>query len=322
MDGFSFAYMKEAFVTSLLVIAGERQGKELRRQINDGNDNGDDLDSYQIFREMKKQIKVLREDMGKSNSLSSFTADSPPLLETQMDRNSKRATSASSIDDDWNPIFNITSKVGSFPAQYEIEVKGSTKVTSKDISSSEATTHGTFDEASGSNAHPINAVSISSTSGDKDWKSNFKITAQIGNFPFIHDLEVECNSRRVDSKPGSTITHDTMDIPFPEPLPPVVDSPITAHRTLHGMGMEPFPFPFPSPSPSPSPSNMTFTEIHPQPHRPGEKIDTNSPIPSTSSPPSFHTTQVHVPIQDQDPLVNNTTFPIPGPLFACPIPYR
>ena len=304
-------------MTSLLVIAGERQGKEFMRQKNDTTDDSDDLDSYQIFREMKKQIKALREDMGKSNSLSPLASDSPLPLEIQLGRDPKIATSASSIDADWNPIFKITSKMGSFQVQHEIEVKGSTKATSKDLSSSEPTTNGTVDEASISNAHPTNAVSISNTSGDKDWNSNFKTIVQVGIYPFTHDLEIDYNSQHIESKPGGTNTHDAIDIPLPEPLPPIIDSPwITTHRTLHGMGkMEP----------SPS-SNTTLTETYHQPHHPREKkTDAHNPISSTSpSQSSSQSTQLHnqAHVDVQDSLVNNTTLPIPNPRFACPIPYR
>ena len=64
MVDFSFAYMKEAFVTTLLVMAGNRTEKGFLLKVEDGNDDGDDLDDYELWREMKKQVAILREDMG------------------------------------------------------------------------------------------------------------------------------------------------------------------------------------------------------------------------------------------------------------------
>lgn len=63
-DGFSFAYLKEAFVASLLIIAGRRAEESFRT----GNDNDKDhLDDYELWREIKKQIKLLRDDMDSSS---------------------------------------------------------------------------------------------------------------------------------------------------------------------------------------------------------------------------------------------------------------
>jgi SpoVK/Ycf46/Vps4 family AAA+-type ATPase len=75
-DGFSFAYMQEAFVTSLLAIAQRRsesldEGMEKKKEKvegggdgNDGDDDGDkDLDEYELWREIKLVVKALRDDM-------------------------------------------------------------------------------------------------------------------------------------------------------------------------------------------------------------------------------------------------------------------
>jgi len=62
---FSFAYLKEAFVATLLAIAGHRSEDEGE---GGGNDEGGDLDDYEIWREMKKQVKALREDMDTHNN--------------------------------------------------------------------------------------------------------------------------------------------------------------------------------------------------------------------------------------------------------------
>ncbi len=58
---FSFAYLKEAFVATLLAIAGHRSESE--GAADGGDDEGGDLDDYELWREMKKQVKALREDM-------------------------------------------------------------------------------------------------------------------------------------------------------------------------------------------------------------------------------------------------------------------
>lgn len=59
-EDFSFAYLKEAFVATLLAIAGNRSEDETR---GGGDDEGGNLDDYELWREMKKQVKLLREDM-------------------------------------------------------------------------------------------------------------------------------------------------------------------------------------------------------------------------------------------------------------------
>lgn len=83
-DGFSFAYMQEAFVAALLVIAGQKDaageggeageysvmGKSMGEYFIEhggwgtARDGGeDDLDKYVLWRELKKQVKILREEM-------------------------------------------------------------------------------------------------------------------------------------------------------------------------------------------------------------------------------------------------------------------
>ena len=56
-DDFSFAYLKEAFVATLLVIAGNRSEDE------DTSGGGDDLDEYELWREIKNQVRLLRDEM-------------------------------------------------------------------------------------------------------------------------------------------------------------------------------------------------------------------------------------------------------------------
>ena len=75
---FSFAYIQEAFVASLLSIAGatedeqsgeavlessrEREFSELTEDSN-RSEGDDDLDKYVLWRQMKKQVRILRDEM-------------------------------------------------------------------------------------------------------------------------------------------------------------------------------------------------------------------------------------------------------------------
>ncbi|KAL6720482.1 hypothetical protein ACLMJK_002406 [Lecanora helva] len=66
---FSFAYLKEAFVATLLVIAGNRSEDGTRF----GDEEGGNLDDYELWRVIKKQVDVLRKDMDSRNA--QMTAD-------------------------------------------------------------------------------------------------------------------------------------------------------------------------------------------------------------------------------------------------------
>ena len=57
---FSFAYLKEAFVATLLAIANDKSEKQIRGR---EDDEGGDLDDYELWREMKTQVRLLKEDM-------------------------------------------------------------------------------------------------------------------------------------------------------------------------------------------------------------------------------------------------------------------
>jgi hypothetical protein len=78
-DGFSFAYIQEAFLASLLVIASQTEnGLETDPEFgfvllepgnmgsDDDEDREDDLEKLILWREFKKQVKILREDMDNS----------------------------------------------------------------------------------------------------------------------------------------------------------------------------------------------------------------------------------------------------------------
>jgi transitional endoplasmic reticulum ATPase len=82
--GFSFAYMQEAFVAALLAIAADENGKlndisqsfELVTMddfdLGTSEEDGDkDLDKYVLWREIKRQIKILRKDLEESGDSES-----------------------------------------------------------------------------------------------------------------------------------------------------------------------------------------------------------------------------------------------------------
>jgi hypothetical protein len=74
MDDFSFAYMQEAFVAALLVLArGDDPGTANGEWIGD-----DDWEQYEFYRVIKKTVETLREDMGGSSNL----AHQPPCAVT------------------------------------------------------------------------------------------------------------------------------------------------------------------------------------------------------------------------------------------------
>jgi SpoVK/Ycf46/Vps4 family AAA+-type ATPase len=60
-DGFSFAYIQEAMVASLLAIAA-RSGSGYEDY--DGSSGDDDLDKLVLWKEIKKQVKILRDEIG------------------------------------------------------------------------------------------------------------------------------------------------------------------------------------------------------------------------------------------------------------------
>ena len=88
-DGFSFAYMQEAFVATLLAIAQERsellgdiEGVKTGGDEDAARDNAEkDLDDYELWRELKKTIKALRNDMDNTpdKDKSSTNDDSDPV---------------------------------------------------------------------------------------------------------------------------------------------------------------------------------------------------------------------------------------------------
>ena len=97
---FSFAYLKEAFVATLLTIARHRTDF-VARGGGDKEDDGD-LDDYELWREMKKTVKALREDMGTRNKrtasghvLASTTSQPQPLATSMLPSSGYDASASS-----------------------------------------------------------------------------------------------------------------------------------------------------------------------------------------------------------------------------------
>lgn len=63
-DGFSFAYLQESFVATLLELA--RSGEDSESSDSDDEGDGTPLDRYELWRVIKKQIKILRDQMDSS----------------------------------------------------------------------------------------------------------------------------------------------------------------------------------------------------------------------------------------------------------------
>ena len=63
-QGFSFAYLQEAFVATLSAIAQNESEDGIR---GGGDEDGGDEDDYRLWREMKKQVRSLRDDMDSSD---------------------------------------------------------------------------------------------------------------------------------------------------------------------------------------------------------------------------------------------------------------
>ena len=104
---FSFAYLKEAFVATLSVIAGHRSERDETgcgggRHDDDENDNEDrDLDDYELWREIKNQVRLLRLDMDAKYHVQDITdlasQQGPPPLAIATNPLAKTAAAALNI---------------------------------------------------------------------------------------------------------------------------------------------------------------------------------------------------------------------------------
>jgi hypothetical protein len=83
-EGFSFAFIQEAFLASLLVIASEgavEADADLEFDLlddaagSDAEGEGDDLEKVVLWVEFRKQVKILREDMDSSGPIEEDMSD-------------------------------------------------------------------------------------------------------------------------------------------------------------------------------------------------------------------------------------------------------
>jgi hypothetical protein len=102
-DGFSFAYMQEAFLASLLQLAIGPEDNNYEEPISsptvefvkvqhdekaadahdEASDGDKDLDKYVLWRELKKQVNILREQIGNDDD-SKRSSVPPPLNQQRM----------------------------------------------------------------------------------------------------------------------------------------------------------------------------------------------------------------------------------------------
>lgn len=102
---FSFAYLKEAFVSTVLAIARNRSENGIR---GGGDEDGGDLDDYELWREMKTQVRLLRDDMD-SSGVKKYHTREPLDLALQSPENATTAPAGSAFS-------TLPSRPGSNPA--------------------------------------------------------------------------------------------------------------------------------------------------------------------------------------------------------------
>jgi transitional endoplasmic reticulum ATPase len=112
-DDFSFAYLKEAFVATLLELARKHGDDDDEESYEDGDDDEDPLEKYEFWRVFKAQVKILRDDMGsetitESSSKAGETAGAyevfPAGYEEMMSLLEKMRLQGSSHDQQLNKV--------------------------------------------------------------------------------------------------------------------------------------------------------------------------------------------------------------------------
>ena len=99
---FSFAYLKEAFVATMLAIANDRSENGIK---GGGDDGGEDLDDYELWREIKKQVRALRNDMD-SGVVVKYQREEPMDLMLQPPEPATAAPAGSSSTPPFRPASN------------------------------------------------------------------------------------------------------------------------------------------------------------------------------------------------------------------------
>ncbi|KAH7132045.1 P-loop containing nucleoside triphosphate hydrolase protein [Dendryphion nanum] len=82
-EDFSFAYLKEAFVATLLDLARNREDEsdDENDDATSGEDEDDPLDKYEFWRTFKAQVKILRSEMGNSKATGKSKAQTDRAYE-------------------------------------------------------------------------------------------------------------------------------------------------------------------------------------------------------------------------------------------------
>jgi transitional endoplasmic reticulum ATPase len=73
-EDFSFAYLKEAFVATLLDLARNADGDDDAEAVVGDDEEDDPLDKYEFWRTFKAQVKVLRDEMAAGKEVTSEAA--------------------------------------------------------------------------------------------------------------------------------------------------------------------------------------------------------------------------------------------------------
>lgn len=107
---FSFAYLKEAFVATLLAIAGNRSENGA---IGDGDEEGGgDLDDYELWREMKTQVRSLRQDMDRKGVKYHVQTPMDLALHAPVDTQKERSSPPAEPSTTPNAVSNLPFRPG------------------------------------------------------------------------------------------------------------------------------------------------------------------------------------------------------------------
>lgn len=131
-EDFSFAYLKEAFVATLLELARKHTGDE-DDGCDDREDDDDSLDKYEFWRIMKEQVETLRSQMSNGQHAGGSRMDSTgkiceayspddeelrPLLESATLRSTSHARKSSTLTAEARPRQALASAVLGEAAAY------------------------------------------------------------------------------------------------------------------------------------------------------------------------------------------------------------
>ena len=81
-DEFTFAYMKEAFVATLLRLASRPAKMSVKSEVEDKpkDSNEAGIKSSPFYKEFKKQVKILREQMSEKPVVKAVQAETKVIL--------------------------------------------------------------------------------------------------------------------------------------------------------------------------------------------------------------------------------------------------